>query len=158
MFEHKRKAQPVPHFQAWRAAEDFPLDAKIKMLVVKGVGDNPTRWRPGSLGDKFYAEVLGPLTQGKKLPTVGDCIALACPDENGKGGLGYIPSMVQSHLKFLWTWGDQCEVGGRRYVAVVDIPTPKQQMLTPPSEQPGFGDKAREAVRKADRKRAKKIA
>jgi hypothetical protein len=33
---------------------------------------------------------------------------------------------VNSMMRYLYTWGDQVEIDGKRYVAVVEVKTPKQ--------------------------------
>jgi hypothetical protein len=109
-------ANPVPHTAAWRAHKAFPLGATITMLT------NTPRWRPGSRGADFYAKVL---SQGPA--TVGDAIVL------GKK-FGYSPGRVQSFLRFLYTWGDQVEIDGQRYVAVVPVATPKQAPVKAPAK------------------------
>lgn len=101
-------ANPLPHVSAWRKHGVFPLTASIKMLV------QVPRWRPGSRGADFYAKVLS-----QNPATVEAAIAL------GKKH-GISAGQVQSFLRFLYTWGDQVEIAGQRYKAVVLVATPKQ--------------------------------
>ena len=101
-------ANPVQHTSAWRAHKAFPVSATIKMLV------SVPRWRPGSRGADFHAKVLS-----QNPATVADAITL------GKA-VGIRAGQVQSFLRYLYTWGDQVEIGGVRYTAVVKVVTPKQ--------------------------------
>jgi hypothetical protein len=113
MFTHNTAANPVSHFDAWRAQKSYPLNATVKVLV------NVPRWRPSGLGYDFWVKVLGPLTQNGSVPTtVGACI------EAGKKA-GIKAGMVQSHLKWFFTWGDQCQIDGKQYVPTVTVATPK---------------------------------
>jgi len=113
-FQHTTAKNPVSHFTAWRAQKSYPLTAEVKVLV------NVPRWRPSGLGYDFWEKVLGPLTNnGEKPTTVGACVALG-KEKGIKAG------MVQSHLKWFYTWGDQCEINGQRYKATVETKAPKQ--------------------------------
>jgi|SRR6516162_4594538 len=107
-------ANPVQHTSAWRAHKAFPTTATIKMLVTV------PRWRPGGRGADFHAKVLS-----QAPATVADAIALGAKH-------GIKAGQVQSFLRYLYTWGDQVEIGGKRYVAVVQVATPKQAPVTPP--------------------------
>jgi hypothetical protein len=109
-------ANPVPHTAAWRAHKAFPVGASIHMLVTV------PRWRPGSRGADFYAKVLS-----QSPATVGDAIAMGAK-------FGYSAGRVQSFLRFLYTWGDQIEIDGKRYVAVVPVSTPKQAPIKAPAK------------------------
>jgi hypothetical protein len=108
MYQKNVTANPIAHTAAWRAHKAFPLTATIKMLT------NTPRWRPASRGADFYAKVLS-----QNPATVGDAITL------GKT-FGYKAGQVQSFLRFLYTWGDQVEIAGKRYQAVVEVKAPKQ--------------------------------
>jgi hypothetical protein len=120
--------------------KNFPLDATIEMLV------NVPRWRPGGLGHDFWVRAMH---KGPK--TVAEAIAL------GKS-IGLTAGETQAHLRWLYTWGDQVKIGGHQYDATVEIPMVGPQveptLLTPPSEQPGFGDNARAQAKKAKKSKA----
>jgi len=107
-------ANPITHTAAWRGSKNFPATASVNMLV------NQPRWRPGSRGEDFWNKVLGPTTNfGTQSTTVQALI-----DNAGKVGLK--AHRVHSMLRYLYTWGDQVEIAGKRYVAVVPVKTPKQ--------------------------------
>ena len=108
MYTKNITANPVQHTAAWRAHKAFPVSASIKMLT------NTPRWRPASRGADFYAKVLS-----QNPATVADAIAMGAK-------VGIRAGQVQSFLRYLYTWGDQVEIGGQRYVAVVPVATPKQ--------------------------------
>jgi hypothetical protein len=108
MYQKNVTANPIQHTSAWRAHKPFPLTASIKMLVTV------PRWRPGSRGADFHAKVLS-----QNPATVADAIALGAK-------VGIKAGQVQSFLRFLYTWGDQVEIGGHRYTATVPVKAPKQ--------------------------------
>jgi|SRR5262245_11042346 len=120
MFTHNVAANPISHFDAWRAQKNFAPHAIVEVLV------NVPRWRTTGLGYDFWAKVLGPLTNnGTEYTTVQACIDLG--RENG-----IKPGMVQSHLKWFYTWGDQCYIGGMEYQPTVPVKTPKKVELPAP--------------------------
>jgi hypothetical protein len=107
-------ANPVTHTAAWRSTTKFPNTAKVEMLV------NCPRWQAHSRGADFWAKVLGPETEmGTKATTIQVLIDKAAT-------VGLKPHRVHSMLRYLWTWGDQVEINGKRYQAVVPVKTPKQ--------------------------------
>ena len=113
-FQHTTAANPVSHFAAWRAQKSYPLTATVRVLV------NVPRWRPSGLGYDFWVKVLGPLTQNGQVETT----VQACVDAGKAAGIK--AGMVQSHLKWFYTWGDQCEINGQRYIPTVSTKAPKQ--------------------------------
>jgi hypothetical protein len=116
MYTKNITANPVQHTSAWRAHKPFPLTASIKMLVTV------PRWRPGSRGADFHAKVLV-----QNPATVADAIALGAK-------VGIKAGQVQSFLRFLYTWGDQVEIGGQCYKSVVPVATPKQVAIKAPAK------------------------
>jgi hypothetical protein len=107
-------ANPLSHFRAWRLQKNFPLDASIEMLT------NTPRWRPGGEGHDFWMRAM---SKGPK--TVAEAIAL------GKA-IGLSAGIVQQHLRWLYTWGDQVRIGGHRYdEATVQIPATAVSSLVP---------------------------
>jgi|SRR5262245_5793612 len=117
MFTHTTAANPVSHFTAWRAQKSYPAHAIVDVLV------SVPRWRPSGLGYDFWQKVLGPLSEfGTTYTTVQACI------DAGKAH-GIAASMVQSHLKWFYTWGDQVEINGTRYVPTVATSVPAQAAI-----------------------------
>jgi hypothetical protein len=108
-------ANPLSHFRAWRLQKNFPLDATIKMLA------NVPRWRPGGLGHDFWVRAM---SKGPK--TVAEAIAL------GKA-IGLTAGEVQAHLRWLYTWDDQVEIGGHRYKGTVEVPPVQQEPIEAPA-------------------------
>jgi hypothetical protein len=109
MYTKNVTGQPLTHFRAWRATQNFPMHAIVNVLV------NTPRWRPGGLGHDFWIKVLGPLTEnGEQLTTVAACIEAAKP-------FGLSAYDTQLHLKWLFTWGDQCTIGGHAYTATAPV-------------------------------------
>jgi hypothetical protein len=107
-------ANPITHTQAWRAHKRFPNTATVNMLV------NQPRWRPASRGADFWAKVLGPCTDfGSKPTTVQELVDAAAK-------VGLKAHRVHSMLRYLYTWGDQVEINGKRYVSTVEVKTPRQ--------------------------------
>jgi hypothetical protein len=107
-------ANPVTHTQAWRSTKNFPTSASVNMLV------NKPRWQAHSRGADFWDKVLGPCTEfGTKATTVQALLDAAAT-------VGLKAHRVHSMLRYLYTWGDQVEIAGKRYVAVVEVKTPKQ--------------------------------
>jgi hypothetical protein len=122
-------ANPISHFRAWRLQKNFPLDAQIEMLV------NVPRWSPGGQGHDFWHRALSKLPKGG---TVAQAIAL------GKA-IGLTAGEVQQHLRWLYTWGDQVQIGGHTYIPVVPAPAvPAQADVTAPAA-PAPAPKAKKA-------------
>jgi hypothetical protein len=107
-------ANPVTHTAAWRSSKNFATTAKVNMLV------NCPRWSAHSRGADFWAKVLGPVTEYGTKPTTMQALLDA-----GKA-VGLKAHRVNSMMRYLYTWGDQVEIDGKRYVAVVEVKTPKQ--------------------------------
>jgi hypothetical protein len=114
MYAKNIAANPVTHTEAWRATKNFPVTASVNMLV------NKPRWQAHSRGSDFWEKVLGPCTEFGTKPTTVQALI----DAAAKVGLK--AHRVHSMLRYLYTWGDQVEIAGKRYVAVVEVKTPKQ--------------------------------
>ena len=110
---------PITHTAAWRANKKsrFANSAQVAMLV------NMPRWQPGSRGADFWAKVLGPCTQNGSAPTTVQALI------ESAAKVGLKAHRVHSMLHYLYTWGDQCTIHGKSYVAVVPVATPKQSKV-----------------------------
>jgi hypothetical protein len=115
--------------------KNFPLDASINILF------NIPRWRPGGEGHDFWTRALCRLPQGG---TVAQAIAL------GKE-IGLSAGVVQQHLRWLYTWGDQVEIGGHRYASTAQVETigpdlvPAPAPVEAPAAPKGKGKKSKVA-------------
>ena len=107
---------PITHTAAWcsNKKQRLPATATVAMLV------NCPRWAPGSRGADFWARVLGPVTQNGTMPTTVQALL------DKAATVGLKAHRVHSMLHYLYTWGDQCTINGKAYVAVVPVSTPKQ--------------------------------
>jgi hypothetical protein len=101
----------VKHTIAFKRCGSFDHAWKVRVISTH----NP--WRPGSHGFDLFEKVL----RVKNNTTIGQIIEEAQV-------IGYHPSDIMRHLRWLYTWGDFLEINGKRYFPEVT----KEEILIAP--------------------------